>query len=344
MALIGDHRRTVYLNTVGTHVSIDHDAFQIRRPEQPMIRLPVQQVDAFVCFGNIEFSTAALDRCARSPIPLSWLSRSGRFRMGLRGPTHGNVLLRMEQYQAARHAGRSFDIARAMVIAKLLNSRVVLLDAAKDRSLAAKALRSVADELVSLSEQTRAAGDMDVLRGIEGQGAKRYFSGWATLLRGSPFEFGTRERRPPTDPINALLSFGYSLLAARCAGALEHTGLDPQVGFLHPPRPGRASLALDLMEELRAPLVDRLVLTVVNRRQLGERSFQRLPTGACQMTDDARAAFLAAFDAHLGAEVAHRALEQSIERRKVVEVQALLLSRHLRGDIEHYLPYRTTGR
>lgn len=344
MALIGDHRRTVYLNTVGTHVSIDHDAFQIRRPEQPMVRVPVQQVDSFVCFGNVEFSTAALDRCARATISLSWMSRSGRFRMGIRAPTHGNVLLRIEQHQAAGDDRRRLDIAQMMVVAKLLNSRVVLLDAAKDRSMEAGSLRTIGAELINLADQARVARDLDTLRGVEGHGAKRYFTGVAALLHGSTFRFESRERRPPTDPVNALLSFGYSLLALYCAGALEHVGLDPQVGFLHPARPGRPSLALDLMEELRAPLVDRLVLTLLNRRQLGDGSFEYLPTGACLMTGTARVTFLAALDAHLAAEVAHRAIEQSIERRKVVQVQALLLSRHLRGDLRHYLPFRTTGR
>lgn len=344
MALIGDHRRTVYLNTVGTHVAIDHDAFQIRRPEHSMVRVPVQQVDSFVCFGKVEFSTASLDRCARGSIAVSWMSRSGRFRMGIRAPTHGNVLLRIEQYRAADDEGRRFEVARFIVVAKLLNSRVVLLDAAKDRAIDASRLRSIADELVALAEQTKGARDLDALRGLEGQGAKRYFAGVASIVGGSGFRFESRERRPPTDPMNALLSFGYSLLAVRCAGALEHVGLDPQVGFLHPARPGRPSLALDLMEEFRAPLVDRLVLTLINRRQLGESSFDRLPTGACLMTESARMSFLAALDAHLTGTVAHRAIEQSIERRKVVEVQALLLSRHLRGDIQHYLPFRTTGR
>ncbi len=344
MALILDHRRTVYLSSYGSHVSIDHDAFQIRRPDHPMVRVPVQSVESIVCFGDAEFTTAAMDRCAQGGIDLAWLSRSGRFRFGVRSPTHGNVFLRMEQYRAASDADRTLDIAKAFVGAKLLNSRVVLLDAAKDRAVQTRLLRSVADDLVKLVEQAKCAGDIDVLRGLEGAGAKRYFAGWASLLAGSPFKFERRDRRPPTDPVNAMLSFGYSLLTARANGGAEHVGLDPQVGFLHPPRPGRPSLALDLMEELRAPLVDRLVLTLLNRRQVGPKSFTAEPTGAVRMSDEARSLFLAAFDTHLTTEVPHRVLEQPIERRKIPHLQAQLLARHLRGDVAHYLPFRTTGR
>jgi CRISP-associated protein Cas1 len=344
VALTVDHRRTLYLNTVGTHVAMDHDAFEIRRPEQAMIRVPVRGVDSIVCFGNAEITTSAMARCAIDGIHVSWLSRSGRFRLGLRGPTHGNVLLRVKQYAAASELSTCLDIARTIVAAKLLNSRVVLLDAAKDRDDRSRSLRLGADELLRLAEQSKSMRDLDSLRGTEGAGARRYFHEWASLLSHSGFEFAARQRRPPTDPVNALLSFGYSLLRIRCEAAAEHVGLDPQVGFLHPVRPGRPSLALDLMEELRAPVVDRLVLTMINRKQLANKAFEHQPTGGVRMTDDARAAFLTAFDSHMTSEVPHRVLEEPIERRKIPALQALLLARYLRGDLGHYLPYRTTGR
>jgi CRISPR-associated protein Cas1 len=344
VALMADHRRTLYLTTVGTFVALDHDAFEVRRPEQPMVRAPVRSIESIVCFGNVGLSTAAMARCAEDGIDVSWLTRGGRFRFGLRTPTHGNVLLRMDQWRAAIDGGQCLDIARAIVAAKLLNSRVVLLDAAKDRPSLSQVLRAAADEIDGFAEQTRSASDLDTVRGIEGIGAKRYFAEWSGLLSPDGFNFPARIRRPPMDPVNALLSFGYALLRTRCVAAAEHVGLDPQIGFLHPVRPGRPSLALDLMEELRAPFVDRLVLTLINRRQVTLKSFGVEPTGAWRLTDGGRATFLAAFDSHMRSSVSHRAIEQDIERRKVPGLQALLVARYLRGDLTHYFPYRTTGR
>lgn len=344
VALIADKRRSLYLTTVGTFVALDHDSFEVRRPDQPTVRAPVRSIESIVCFGNITLSTAVMARCAEDGIDVSWLTSGGRFRFGLRVPSHGNVLLRMEQWRAAVDTDRCVDIARAIVAAKLLNTRVVLLDAAKDRSSHSKALREAGDELAVFAERARFAGDLDSLRGIEGIGAKRYFAEWSALLSPEEFEFAGRVRHPPLDPVNALLSFGYALLRTQCVAAAEHVGLDPQVGYLHPVRPGRPSLALDLMEELRAPFVDRLVLTLINRRQLNKKSFSVDPTGVWRLSDDSRATFLAAFDCHLRTAIPHRVVDQDIERRKVPGLQALLLARHLRGDLTHYFPYRTTGR
>lgn len=344
MALIADNRRTLYLTTVGSFVALDHNAFEVRRPEHPTVRAPVRSIESIVCFGNISVSTAAMARCAEDGIDVSWLTTGGRFRFGLRTPTNGNVLLRMEQWRAAVGSDQCLDIARAVVAAKLLNSRVVLLDAAKDRLSLSRELRAAADDIAGFAEKTKSASDLDSLRGIEGIGAKRYFAEWSGLLSPDGFTLTARIRRPPMDPVNALLSFGYALLRTRCVAAAEHVGLDPQVGFLHPVRPGRPSLALDLMEELRAPFVDRLVLTLINRRQVTAKSFSVEPTGVWRLTDDGRAGFLAAFDSHMRTSVSHRAIEQDIERRKVPGLQALLVARYLRGDLTHYFPYRTTGR
>lgn len=344
VALTSDEKRTLYLGTAGTYVAVDHDAFEIRRPDAPLVRAPVRAVDAITCFGAIQLSHEAIGRCAASGIDLAWFTRAGRFRAALRGPTTGNVLLRMQQYDAALSTARNLEIAQAVVAAKILNSRTVLLDAAKDRPSLAVVLRSTGDDLLRLADDSKRTGQLDPLRGIEGTAARSYFSAFAALLRQEGFDLTTRERRPPTDPVNALLSFGYSLLQVRCAGALERVGLDPQLGFLHAVRPGRPSLALDLMEELRAPLVDRFVLTLVNRRQVTEKSFEHRPGGAVMLSDEGRSAVLAAWDSHLQAQVAHRALSSTVQRRKLPHVQALLMARHLRGDLAHYLPHRTTGR
>jgi CRISPR-associated protein Cas1 len=344
VALTTDTRKTLYLTTAGTSVGLDHDAFKVRRPDTELVRTPVRAVDSIICVSNVTVSTAAMARCADEKIPVSWLATSGRFRFGLRSPTHGNVLLRMEQYRSATDAQRCLDIARVIVIAKLLNSRVVLLDAAKDRGDRSETLRSAAQSLADHARQAETVTDLDSLRGVEGAGAKRYFSQWSSSLISGGLRFTGRVRRPPLDPVNALLSFGYTLLQTRCVAAAEHVGLDPHIGFLHSIRPGRPSLALDLMEEFRAPVVDRLVLTLINRRQFNERDFQTDPVGGCRMTETARAAFLAAYDSHLTGLVSHRALAQKVERRKLPDIQALLLARHLRGDLLHYLPYRAAGR
>lgn len=344
MALTHDNQRTLYLGTPGTFVGVDHEAFQIRRPDLPLVRAPIRGVDAIACFGAVQVSTEAIARCAETGIDLTWLSRAGRFRAALRGPTSGNVLLRMQQYRAATSTEASVSIASAIVAAKILNSRTLLLDAAKDRSDLASVFRSAGEELSAMAAATKSVRNLDELRGVEGAAAKRYFAQFSAVLSRPGFDFTTRERRPPTDPINALLSFGYALLQSRCVGALERVGLDPQLGYLHAVRPGRPSLALDLIEELRAPVVDRFVLTLINRRQVTERSFEHVPGGSVLLTEDGRRAVLAAWDAHLQGSVPHRVLATPVQRRKLPHVQALLLARHLRGDLAHYLPHRTTGR
>jgi len=344
MSLIADNRKTLYLTTAGTSVGLDHDALTVRRPESELIRTPLRAVDAIICVSNVTVSTAALARCAQDSIAVSWLTRSGKFRFALRSPKHGNVELRIEQYRCATDADRCLDMAKLIVTAKLLNSSVVLFDAAKDRRTQRAKLRSAGEALVRHARNAESAPDLDALRGIEGAGAKRYFNEWSASLIPEGVRFNGRIRRPPLDPVNAMLSFGYTMLQTRCVGAVEHLGLDPHIGFLHSLRPGRTSLALDLMEEFRAHSVDRLVLTLLNRRQLVERDFHHDRVGGCRMTDSGRAAFLAAYDSHQSGTVTHRAFTQKVERRKLPDVQALLLSRHLRGDFTRYVPYRAVGR
>lgn len=344
MALIDDVRRTIYLATPGTAVGLDHDAFEIMRPEHPRVRAPVRSVDSFVCFGQVNVSIHALQRCATEGIDVSWLGRTGKFKAGLRRPTSGNVLLRVRQFAAAAEPADALAVARPVVAAKILNSRTVLLDIAKDRLNVATRLRDVAALLVQDASTTKDAATLDELRGIEGTAARRYFAELGSITDADGLGFTTRTRRPPRDPANAVLSFLYGLLRGLCEGAVEHVGLDPQVGFLHAVRPGRPALALDLMEELRAPFADRLALTMINRRQLTAHDFERQPGGATLLRDAGRRKVLTAWDAHVSRETAHRALETPIARRQVPHLQAMLLARHLRGDVAHYLPYRSSPR
>lgn len=344
MALINDLRRTLYLATPGTAVGLDHDAFEITRPDHPRVRAPVRSVDSFLCFGHVNVSSHALQRCAAEGIDVSWLGRTGRFKAGLRRPTSGNVLLRMRQFEVAAEPGGALDIAKPVVAAKILNSRTVLLDVAKDRQAIAERLRDASAGLAQHAASTKSATNLDELRGIEGIAARRYFDELGSIADAGGLGFASRTRRPPRYPANALLSFLYGLLRVLCEGAIEHVGLDPQVGFLHAVRPGRPTLALDLMEELRAPFADRLALTLINRRQLTTADFESQPGGATLLGDAGRTKVLTAWDAHMNREIPHRALESPIARRQVPHLQAILLARHLRGDLAHYLPHRSSPR
>ena len=336
--------KTVFLTTQGTTARIDKDALRIERPEQPFVRVPLAQVESIVTHGHVNLTMDLMHHAARDGIDITMLSRAGRYIARLSGPTTGNILLRQLQFRAIDDDTKTRAIAGAIVAAKMLNERTVLLDAAKDRTDQAETLRRCADTIAGLAQQTRTASTMDQLRGIEGVGAKVYFDALSKLATDPRFQFERRTRRPPRDPMNALLSFTYALLRIRCVGALEAVGLDPQAGFLHTLRPGRPSLALDLMEEFRAPFAERHVLTLVNRRQLTTEHFLQRPGGACELTDQGRAALLTSWDAWLDGETTHRVYGHRMPRRHVPHHQALLLARHLRGDLGHYLPFRTTSR
>jgi CRISPR-associated protein Cas1 len=254
------------------------------------------------------------------------------------------VLLRIAQHQAFATPAAAANMARQIVVAKILNSRTLLLDTAKDRPEQSEILRSVAAQLADDAASADGVTDLDHLRGIEGNAARRYLTVLGQLPRQQTFQFTKRSRRPPTDPMNALLSYLYALLRTRCVGAAETVGLDPQLGYLHAVRPGRPSLALDLMEEFRALFADRHALTLVNRRQLNHHHFLERFGGAWELTDDGRRIVLDTWDAFLETEAPHRVLGVRTPRRHLLHLQATLLARHLRGDLETYLPYRVVGR
>ena len=325
-------------------VRIDGDALRAEREDGPPARIPLRQLDAVHLYGRIGLTNEVISRCAEEGINLAWFRRGGRFVARLAGPTSGNVLLRCAQIDARHDEVLVAGVARSIVRAKLLNSRVVLLDLAKDDAGNAKRLRAAADSLLCGSDSLEAVADLDVIRGVEGQAAKTYFGEIGRNARMPEFRFSLRTRRPALDPMNALLSFLYALLRSRCVAGAEAVGLDPQVGFLHALRPGRDSLALDLMEEMRAPFADRLALTLVNRRQLTPEHFETRPGGSVSLTDDGRNIVLGAWDAHLSVAVPHRAIDRDVHRRFVPHVQAAILARHLRGEMDAYIPYRTVAR
>jgi CRISPR-associated protein Cas1 len=277
--------------------------------------------------------------CAERDVSVSFLSERGRFLARVCGPVSGNVLLRREQYRRADSLEGTLEIARAIVLCKLANARRVLLRAMRDHTESECAdLRCAADSLRRCVDSALASPNLDALRGIEGEGAALYFGVFGKLILSEEedFLFSGRNRRPPLDPVNCLLSFIYTLLMHDVRSALESVGLDPCVGFLHRDRPGRAGLALDLMEEFRAPFADRLVLSLINRKQLRGKDFQRTEQGAVLLKDAARKEVLVAYQNRKQEEMQHPFLKESMTLGRAFHIQALLLARHLRGDLDGY--------
>jgi CRISPR-associated protein Cas1 len=276
--------------------------------------------------------------CLESGVGLSFFTEFGKFQAQVMGMPKGNVLLLRTQYRWADDEEKSVSVARLMIAAKVGNCRAVLMREQRNHG-ASDALAHAAEKMAALLENIRHARNVPQLMGLEGEAASVYFGVFNSLLRSHGFEFSGRVRRPPGDPVNALLSFAYVLLASECASALAGVGLDPYVGLLHQDRPGRKSLALDLMEELRAPLADRFVLTLINRGQMKLDDFVTEASGAVRLKDEARKTFLTAYQERKKESLKHPYLEESIELGLLPHAQALLLARHLRGDMQYYTPF-----
>lgn len=336
---------TLYVQTQGSVLHLDHDTVRIEVERQTRLRLPLMRLSGIVVFGRVTVTPFLIQRCAEDGRVLVWLDRNGRFKARVEGPMRGNVLLRRTQHLALSDAKRTRRIARQFVAAKLQNSRQVLLRSARDITLETgrAALSQAAARIGEIISSLKDTDDLDMLRGAEGDGARTYFGVFGHHLRSEQDEFimDGRTRRPPRDRVNAVLSFLYALLRAECSAALESVGLDPQVGYLHALRPGRPALALDLMEELRPVLADRLAITLINRKQLQADLFENLPGGAVHLNDEGRRAVIQAYQQRKEEEVTHRALQQKIPIGLVPYIQARLLARHLRGDLEDYPPYLT---
>jgi CRISPR-associated protein Cas1 len=284
-----------------------------------------------------------IQRCAEDGRSLVWLDRNGRFKARVEGPVRGNVLLRRAQHLALSDAKRTLALARQIVAAKLQNSRNVLLRGAREAAgePARAALATAAAHIAEILGKLNESRTLDELRGAEGDAARTYFGVFGYHLRGDQeaFAMDRRTRRPPRDRVNAVLSFLYALLRAECAAGIESVGLDPQVGFLHALRPGRPALALDLMEEFRPVIADRLALTLINRKQLQPEHFEYLPGGAVHLNDAGRKVVLQAYQQRKEDEISHRMLDQKLPLGLVPYIQARLLARHLRGDLDAYPPF-----
>jgi CRISPR-associated protein Cas1 len=334
---------TLYVTTPGAYLHLDHDTLRVEVERETQLQVPLLHLSAVVCLGDVLISPALIHRCADDGRSVVLLDRNGRFKARVEGPASGNVLLRREQHAALSDPARTLEIARNCVAGKIQNSRHVLLRAAREAPEPADAetLSAAAKAIGTILGQVRIAPTLNEVRGHEGDAARIYFRVFDRMIRvdREQFRLDGRTRRPPIGRLNALLSFLYTLLTADCVSAVEGVGLDPQVGYLHVLRPGRPALALDLVEEFRAAVVDRLVLTLVNRRQLKPDDFIERPGGAMLLTDEGRKTVIVAYQKRKQEEVRHQILDKKVPLGLVPHVQARLLARHLRGDLAHYPPY-----
>ncbi|MEC9435129.1 MAG: type I-C CRISPR-associated endonuclease Cas1c [Pseudomonadota bacterium] len=339
---------TIYVTSEGAVLRKDGETLSAEIDGAEKIRIPLHMLASVVCYGPTLVSPALIGACAAAGITVALLDRAGRFQARIEGPVSGNVLLRRAQHRAAEPgAPVGIDIARSVVMGKIANQRAVLRRALRDHGAdsppeARDALENAVARLAAILRRAQFKdASIDTLRGSEGEAAGRYFAVFGHLVR-SPDEglaWTGRSRRPPLDPLNALLSFLYTLLVHDCRSACEAVGLDPAVGFLHRDRPGRPSLALDLMEELRAPLADRLALSLINRRQLRDGDFRRMDGGAVLLSDEARRLVLTTWQERRKEERRHPFLDERAPFGLVPHLQAQLLSRRLRGDLDAYPPW-----
>lgn len=336
-------KNTLYVTTPDAYLSLDGENVVLTVKNSELGRMPLHILEDVVIFGYVGASPALLGKCAEYQIPVTFLTPSGKFLSRSIGKVHGNVLVRREQFKIADDSEKSLQIAQNMICAKMTNSAAVLRRVISDhpQRVNCEKIKAVAAEIKSNAVKAYTATSADALRGLEGESANRYFSVFDELIlaQKDDFCFKCRNRRPPLDPVNAMLSFGYSLMTSVCVSALETAGLDPYVGFFHTVRPGRCSLALDLLEEFRAPFVDRFVLTMINKRIVSESSFYTKENGAVMFTDDARKEFLTQWQKKKHDEIIHPYLKEKTEWGMVPFLQAMLLAKHIRGDIDDYPPF-----
>jgi CRISPR-associated protein Cas1 len=315
----------------------------VKQEGSEVFRVPVHNLGGIVCFGNVLCSPFLLGHCMEHKVSISFLSEHGRYLGRVTGETDGNVLVRREQYRRADDPKKSGEIARAIVIGKVANSRTVLLRAIRDhggKTKEAEVRQAVRDLERSLKRLTDEQ-DLDVVRGIEGEAAARYFSVFDELIvhQKDAFRFAKRSRRPPLDPVNALLSFIYTLVLHDVRASIETLGLDPEVGFLHRDRPGRPGLVLDLMEELRPWLADRLVLSLINRKQISPAGFSTSGSGAVVMDDETRKTVIVAYQNRKQEEISHGFTQERVSIGLIPMVQALLFGKMIRNEIDAYPPF-----
>jgi CRISPR-associated protein Cas1 len=337
------HLNTLFVTTQGAYLAKEGETVAVKVEGKVRLQLPIHTLDGIVCFGQVSCSPFLMGFCAERDVAISFLTEHGRFLARVQGPVSGNVLLRRQQYRNADDSCFSAVMAKAFVAGKVYNCRTVILRALRDHAdkVDGKALGDAAERLTSILMHLQQDMSLDRARGFEGEAAKNYFGVFDQLItaRKADFFFRERSRRPPLDRMNCLLSFLYTLVLHDTRSALESVGIDPAVGFLHRDRPGRLGLALDMMEEFRPFLADRLVLSLVNLGQLKAKGFKITETGAVLMDDDTRKTVLKAYQKRKQEEIMHPFLNEKMEVGLLFYAQALLLARFLRGDLDGYPPF-----
>lgn len=335
---------TLYLSTDGAYVRLEGETLVVMVETAKKGQIPLHHLGAIVCLGRIGISPKLMARCMEDGRSIVWLSEHGRFQARVEGPVNGNILLRQAQFRAADRVETALALSKAFIAGKLRNSRNVLLRSARDskddadKERLVRAARALAVNLRNLAH----AASADTVLGLEGDAARVYFEQFNTLIKPQmreEFVYQGRSRRPPRDTVNALISFLYALLLNDCRSALETVGLDPQLGFFHVVRPGRPALALDLLEEFRAVLGDRLALTLINRGQLRRKDFEFRPGGAVLLNDSGRKTVIVAYQERKKETLLHPLLATPVEIGLLPLLQARLLARYLRGDVTAYVPF-----
>jgi CRISP-associated protein Cas1 len=335
---------TLYVMTQGAYLSLDHETVRVEVGGELKLQVPLHHLGSIVTVGNVMISPFFLGKCGEDGRAVVILDRNGRYKCRMVGKTTGNVLLRQVQYQAVQDGAKTTNLAAAMTAGKVKNARNVLMRSAREASDPdeEKRLRKSADVQADALFHLKTPRDADHVRGLEGEAAAAYFDVFTLMMKPAERDslpMNGRNRRPPLDPINALISFLYTLLLNDCISALEGVGLDPQMGFLHVPRPGRPSLGLDLMEEFRAFWADRLAITLINRKQVTIEHFEPRPGGAVYLNEKGRKEVVASYQKRKQEEVDHPLLAEKLPIGLLPHLQARLLARHLRGDLESYIPF-----
>ena len=334
---------TLYVTSGNRYLSLDGENVVVLEEQKEIGRIPLHNLQAIITFGYTGASPALMGACAQRNIDLSFMSGNGRFLARVTGEVKGNVTLRKQQYRISDDREASVQIARNFILGKVYNSRWILERAIRDYAmrLDTDMIKRKSLFLAQSLEKIRKCESAEELLGLEGEAASVYFSAFDEMIlqQKEDFYFHGRNKRPPLDNVNAMLSFGYSLLAGMCGAALEAVGLDPYVGFFHTDRPGRMSLALDIMEEFRSVMVDRFVLTLINKKIVKEKYFIKKENGAVIMTDEGRKIFLSSWQSRKQETIKHPFLDEKIEWGMVPYMQSMLLTRYLRGDLDEYPPF-----
>ena len=338
---------TLYIQTQGAYLRLERETLKVEIEKELKLKVPLHHLGGIFAFGNVLFSPFLIHKCAEDGRNLVWLSEYGRFKARIAAATRGNVLLRQAQHRGVNCSETSLAVARQIIAAKLQNASSVVKRASREAKTKSDrdTLNFTAGSHQEGIKNAESASDLAQLRGIEGYGAKTYFGSFTQMIRQNrdAFAFTGRSKKPPRDPINALLSFTYTLLVNDCVSACEGVGLDPQLGFIHAVRPGKPALALDLMEELRSALADRLVLTLINQKQIKPDNFTERPGGAIYLDEKGKKTLLTAYQKRKQEEIPHTITNSKIPFGLVPHVQARLLARYLRGDVPSYQPFILRG-